>query len=58
MEAGKKRLARNTERQAASVEVMDLRLEMEVLKKLVADLTIENRLPNKIPSGMGESRIR
>lgn len=39
-EAGKKPLAGDTERQASSGEVKDLRREMGTLKKLVADLTI------------------
>jgi transposase len=55
MEAGKKRLAGDTERQASSGEVKDLRREMGALKELVADLTIENRLLKKIPTGMGET---
>ncbi len=55
MEAGKKRLARNTERQASSGEVMDLRREMLVLKELVADLKIENQLPKMHLLGWGET---
>jgi len=51
MEAGKKRLAGDTERQASSGEVKDLLLEMGALKELVADLTIENRLLKKSTFG-------
>ena len=53
MEAGKKRLAGDTERQASSGEVKDLRREMGALKELVADLTIENRLLKKSTFGDG-----
>lgn len=53
MEAGKKRLAGDTERQASSGEVMDLCREMGALKELVTGLTIENRPLKKVPSGMG-----
>jgi hypothetical protein len=49
----KKRLAGDTERQASSGEVKDLRREMGALKELVADLTIENRLLKRAPLGMG-----
>jgi transposase len=55
LEAGKKRLSGDTERQASSGEVKDLRREMGALKELVADLTIENRLLKEIRSGMGET---
>ncbi len=47
LEAGKKRLAGDTERQANSGEVRDLRREMRDVKELVADLTLENRLLKK-----------
>jgi len=47
LEAGKKRLAGDTERQANSGEVKDLRREMRDMKELVADLTLENRLLKK-----------
>ena len=49
----KKRLAGDTERQASSGEVKDLRREMGALKELVADLTIENRLLKKSTFGDG-----
>jgi len=47
LEAGKKRLAGDTERQASSGEVKDLRREASELKELVADLSLENRLLKK-----------
>ena len=53
LEAGKKRLAGDTERQASSGEVKGLRREMSDLKELVADLTIENRLLKKSMLGDG-----
>jgi len=56
MEAGKKRLTGDTERQASSGEVKDLRREMSALKELVADLTIENRLLKKSTFGDGGNR--
>lgn len=53
LEAGKKRLAGDTERQASSGEVKDLRRAMNGLKELVADLTLENRLLKKSMTGDG-----
>ena len=47
LEAGKKRLAGDTARQATSDEVKTLRREASALKEAVADLTLENRLLNK-----------
>ena len=47
LEAGKKRLAGDTGRQATSGEVKGLRQEMRDLKELVAELSLENRLLNK-----------
>ncbi|GGF82199.1 transposase [Paracoccus acridae] len=47
LEAGKKRLAGDTARQATSGEVKDLRAEALALKEVVADLTLENRLLKK-----------
>ena len=55
LEAGKRRLAGDTERQASSGEVKDLRRETRDLKELVADLTLENRLLNKSTIEDGES---
>ena len=48
LEAGKRRLAGDTERQANSGEVKGLRHEMGDLKELVAELTLENRLLKKV----------
>jgi transposase len=53
LEAGKKRLSGDTERQASSGEVKDLRREAVELKELVADLTLENRLLKKSMTGDG-----
>ena len=47
LEAGKKRLAGDTAREASSGEVKDLRRETQALKEAVADLTLENRLLKK-----------
>ena len=47
LEAGKRRLAGDTERQANTGEVKNLRHEMGDLKELVAELTLENRLLKK-----------
>jgi transposase len=53
LEAGKKRLAGDTARQASTSEVRDLRGETRALKELVADLTLENRLLKKSMTGDG-----
>ena len=47
LEAGKRRLAGDTARQATSPEVKELRAESAALKEAVADLTLENRLLKK-----------
>jgi transposase len=47
LEAGKKRLAGDTAREATSDEVKGLRREAVALKEVVADLTLENRLLKK-----------
>ncbi len=47
LEAGKKRLAGDTARQATSGEVKDLKHEMRDMKELVAELSLENRLLKK-----------
>ena len=54
LEAGKRRLSGDTERQATSPEVKDLRSEALALKECVADLTLENRLLKKSITGVGE----
>lgn len=53
LEAGKKRLAGDTERQASSGEVKGLRHQASDLKELVAELTLENRLLKKSMIGDG-----
>ena len=53
LEAGKKRLAGDTARQANTGEVKGLRAEALALKELVADLSLENRLLKKNMSGAG-----
>ena len=47
LEAGKRRLAGDTERSATTPEVKELRREVRDMKVLVADLTLENRLLKK-----------
>ena len=54
LEAGKKRLAGDTARAATSDEVKELRREASVLKEVVAELTLENRLLKKTAIGAGE----
>ena len=54
LEAGKRRLSGDTERQATSPEVKELRSEALALKECVADLTLENRLLKKSMTGVGE----
>jgi transposase len=54
LEAGKRRLSGDTERQATSPEVKDLRSEALALKECVADLTLENRVLKKSMTGVGE----
>lgn len=54
LEAGRKRLAGNTIREATSGEVKDLRKESRVLKEALAELLIENRLLKKSMIGDGE----
>ena len=54
LEAGKRRLSGDTERQATSPEVKDLRSEALALKECVADLTLENWLLKKSMTGVGE----
>ena len=53
LEAGKKRLAGDTSRQATTNEVKELRLESRRLKELVAELILENRLLKKSMIGGG-----
>ena len=53
LEAGKRRLAGDTTRAATSDEVKGLCRETQVLKEVVADLTLENRLLKKSMIGDG-----
>jgi len=54
LEAGKRRLSGDTERQATSPEVKELRSEALALKECVAELTLETRLLKKSMTGVGE----
>src|SRR5713226_10572867 len=54
LEAGKKRLAGDTAREATSDDVKGLRAESHQLKELLAELTMENRLLKKSVLGDGE----
>lgn len=51
LEAGKKRLQGDTEREATSTEVVDLKKENEQLKQLVAELSLTNRVLKKSLNG-------
>lgn len=52
LEAGKKRLQGNTEREATSSDVIDLRKENDQLKALVAELSLKNRMLKKSLNGL------
>ena len=52
LEAGKKRLAGDTSREATSSEVTDLRSENDELKQLVAELSLNLRLVKKSLTGL------
>ena len=54
LEAGKKRLAGDTARAATLDEVKELRHEAAMLKEVVAELTLENRLLKKSVTADGE----
>jgi len=53
LEAGKKRLLGDTEREATSGEVTGLKTENDQLKQLVAELSLKNRVLKKSLIGMG-----
>ena len=57
LEAGKKRLAGDTAREATSDEVKILREELAALKEIVGELVMENRLLKKSVLGDGEDDI-
>lgn len=57
LEAGKRRLAGDTAREATSDEVRNLRTETRALKETVAELLMENRLHKKSMIGDGEDGI-
>ena len=57
LEAGKKRLAGDTTREATSDEVKKLRAEASALKETLAELLMENRLLKKSVLGDGEDAI-
>jgi len=57
LEAGKKRLAGDTAREATSDEVKDLRREPGQLKEALAELMMENRLLKKSVLGDGGDDI-
>jgi transposase len=54
LEAGKKRLAGDTVREATTDEVKDLRAQTRQLKEALAEVTLENRLLKKSVVGDGE----
>ena len=54
LEAGKKRLAGDTEREATSDEVKDLLGENRQLKEVVAEMMLENRVLKKSVLAAGE----
>jgi transposase len=54
LEAGKKRLAGDTAREATSDEVKTLRAEARQLKEALAEVTLENRLLKKSVIADGE----
>lgn len=56
MEAGKRRLAGDTARQATSSEVTSLKREAQDLKEVVAEQTLELRLLKKACSRMGATQ--
>jgi transposase len=55
LEAGKKRLAGDTAREATSDEVKAIQAQARQLKELLAEVLLENRLLKKSVLGDGES---
>ena len=58
LEAGKKRLAGDTKREATSDEVQALRAQAVQLKELLAEMMLKNRLLKKSVLGDGEASIK
>jgi hypothetical protein len=58
LEAGKKRLAGDTAREATSNEVKQLPTEATALKETLAELLTENRVLKRSVTGGGEDDIR
>jgi len=56
LEAGKKRLAGDTAREASSGEVKELRREAQALKEVVAEQALEIRLLKKSVTGIGDDQ--
>ena len=54
LEAGKRRLAGDTVREATTTEVKDLRDENRQLKEVVAEITLHNRVLKKSLTGPGD----
>ena len=54
LEAGKSRLAGDTKRNADASEVKEMRNEVDQLKLLVAELSLDNRRLKKSLRGLGE----
>ena len=52
LEAGKKRLAGDTQREATSSEVVELRKQLSQLKEVVAETVLENRVLKKTAVGL------
>ena len=57
LEAGKKRLSGDTEREASTSDVKSLRDETSQLKEALAEVILENRLLKKSVIGDGEDDI-
>ena len=57
LEAGKKRLAGDTAREASRDEVSELRKESAQLKEAFAEIMLENRLLKKSVLGTGEDAL-
>jgi len=57
LEAGKKRLSGDTQREASTCEVTDMRKESTQLKEILAETMLENRLLKKSVIAGGEDCI-